>query len=242
MREAAALFRSLRRAGLVEVARVSELGTDRPSPAARVYVDPELQPRFAMRQALSLFLVDAILALDRKTGSLDLDIVSLVEAILEDPVPILKQQQRHARAAIIAQLKAEGVPFEERQAQVEAVTYPRPLADFVERRFAAFAARHPWVRADEVRPKSIARDLLEHGLDFPGYVKRYDLQRSEGLLLRHLSHSLKVLLETVPPARVTPALATRIDALRAVVVDTDASLVEAWERLDALERGDTRGG
>ena len=242
LREAAALFRSLRRAGLVEVARVSELGTDRPSPAARVYVDPELQPRFAMRQALSLFLVDAILALDRKTGSLDLDIVSLVEAILEDPVPILKQQQRHARAAIIAQLKAEGVPFEERQAQVEAVTYPRPLADFVERRFAAFAARHPWVRADEVRPKSIARDLLEHGLDFPGYVKRYDLQRSEGLLLRHLSHSLKVLLETVPPARVTPALATRIDALRAVVVDTDASLVEAWERLDALERGDTRGG
>lgn len=51
-----------------------------------------------------------------------------------------------------------------------------------------------------------------------------------------------MLLETVPPARVTPALATRIDALRAVVVDTDASLVEAWERLDALERGDTRGG
>lgn len=236
LRDAAVLFRSLRRAGLIEVSRVSEVGSTGAPPWRRVGVAAELQPRFAMRRTLSLFLIDAVDHLDRTSANHALDVVSVVEAILEDPVAILRQQQHQARAAIVAALKAEGIPFEERMAQVADVTHPRPLADFVERRFAAFAAHHPWVRADEVRPKSIARDLLERGLDFAGYVKRYGLQRSEGLLLRHLSHTVKALVENVPATSATPALHACVETLRAVVVAADASLIEAWERLRALEQ------
>ena len=51
---------------------------------------------------------------------------------------------------------------------------------------------------ENIRPKSIAREMFEGFRSFSDYVREYELQRSEGLLLRHLSSVYKVLCQTVP--------------------------------------------
>jgi len=239
LREAAVLFRSLRHAGIVEVRRDAAAGR------SRVVVDESLQADFSLDETLSLYLVETVVTLDPAAGDYALRVLSLVEAILEDPQSILTQQVRKARAALLARLKAEGVPYLERERQLEEVTYPRPLAELVEPTFRAFAARHPWVRGTDIHPKSIAREMFERGLGFDAYVRDYGLERGEGLLLRHLSQVYRTLVQTVPEPARTAAVVDIIAWLRATIEGVDASLIEAWERLeryvDNPEGGDNIG-
>lgn len=223
--EAAQLFRSLRRAGLVELLRGE--GDEHP----RVAVSPELQDDFSLHETLSLYLVDAVAALDHEAAGFALDVVSLAEAIQESPQPILAAQTRRARSDLLVRLKHAGVPYEERRAALEQVTYPQPLADYIEVTFDAFASRHPWVDRGDIGPKSIVREILESGMTFNDYVRRYDLQRSEGLLLRHLNQVYKALDQTVPRYDKTEALLEEIYALRSLVARVDASLAAEWRRL-----------
>lgn len=230
LRETAVLFRALRRAGLIE------LRPRRGAAPAEVIVSEALQEDFALHQPLSLYLVETMAQLHPGRASYALDVVTLVEAILEDPRAILIQQERTARAALIESLKSAGVPYEDRVAAARAVTWPQPRADFVRNSFARFAARHPWVQSQDIHPKSIARDLFERGAHFNRYVQHYRLQRSEGLLLRHLSQVYKTLVQTVPEAYKTDALQGLIAELRDLITGVDASLIAAWERMVALER------
>jgi len=228
LRESAALFRSLRRAGLVDVAR-RERGA-----GPRVSVGVDLQEDFSLHQTLSLYLVDAVAALDHDAPDYALDVLSLVEAILEDPRPVLYAQQRRAKGELLARLKADGVPYEERIALLEEVTHPQPLADFILATFDAFVARHPWVSHEDIRPKSIARELLETGMSFHDYVRRYELQRAEGLLLRHVNQTYKALDQTVPEFDKTDHVYDIAYELRVLLARVDASLVEEWERMVEL--------
>ncbi len=98
----------------------------------------------------------------------------------------------------MAQMKADGVEYEQRMEELEKLEYPKPLRDFVYETFNAFADRHPWVGEENIRPKSIAREMFENFSSFAEYVLDYELQRSEGLLLRHLNSVYKVLSQTVP--------------------------------------------
>ena len=127
-----------------------------------------------------------------------MDVLSLVEAILENPRQILAQQVSRAKGELIARLKAEGVPYEERIAELDEVTHPKPLADFVYATFNAFAEKHPWFSEQNIRPKSVAREMWEHYDDFADFVRRYGLERSEGLLLRYLSQVHNTLVHSVP--------------------------------------------
>jgi hypothetical protein len=230
LRQAATLFRSLRRAGIIELLRDSATG------ATTVRVSETLQADFSLHETLSLYLVDAVgglegAGLDRAAPDYALSVLSLVEAILEDPQAILNQQTRRAKADLTARLKANGVPFEERMAQLESVGYPRPFTEYIYPTFRAFSARHPWIRAEDIHPKSIAREMIERRLDFNDYVKYYGLERSEGLLLRHLSQVYKTLVQTVPEPARTDAVVDHIAHLRTMIGAVDASLIEAWEKL-----------
>ena len=95
----------------------------------------------------------------------------MVEAMLENPRPILDEQTRRAKDELIARLKAEGVEYEERMRRLEEVTYPKPEEEFLYQTFREFAQRYPWAREDDVRPKSIARDMVERYLGFRDYVR-----------------------------------------------------------------------
>jgi superfamily II RNA helicase len=225
LRHAALLVRSLHRTGVLKMRRDSRSGYH------WVVVDEELQREFSLHQALSLYLVEAIDSLDRDAPDYALDLVTLVEAVLEDPEIILRRQVEKAKDELVARLKAEGVDYEERMERLEEVTHPKPLAEFIYATFADFRKRHAWLGNEAIRPKSIGRDLLERYASFGDYVRLYGLQRSEGVLLRYLSQLYKTLVQGVPERAVTEPVVEATAVFRTLLEHTDTSLLEEWESL-----------
>jgi hypothetical protein len=73
--------------------------------------------------------------------------------------------------------------------------------------------------------------MFEQFRSFSDYIKDYELQRAEGVLLRHLSSVHKVLVQTVPEAAKNDAVAEMQEYLRTMIHQVDSSLVEEWERM-----------
>jgi superfamily II RNA helicase len=224
-RAAAQRFRTLRAAGLVELRGIEGYR------GRHVRTAPGLQRDFSLFHTLSLYLLDVLprIAPERETYALDL--LSAVESILEDPDPVLWKQLDRARGAAVAEMKARGVEYDERMAELERVEYPKPNREFCYATFDEFAARHPWVGHENIRPKSVARELAERFMTFADYVRDYELQRSEGLLLRYLSETYKTLVQTVPETYRTDEVLDLIAFLRATVRGVDSSLIDEWERM-----------
>src|SRR5205085_10734893 len=97
----------------------------------RVQVSPELQKDFSLNHTLSLWLLDTLPKLSKEGETWALDVVSLVESILENPMPVLYAQTDRAKTELLAELKAQGVDYADRIKKLEEVTYPKPLADFI---------------------------------------------------------------------------------------------------------------
>ena len=218
------LFRSLVDRGIV--------GFVEPGPeGAKVRVNVDLQDDFSMDQALSLYLIETIPLLDAQSPSYAVDLLTLVESILENPELILRRQLDRLKGRKVAEMKADGVEYDERMAELEKLEHPKPLRDFVYDTFNAFADRHPWTGQENIRPKSIAREMFETYKSFAEYVLEYDLERTEGLLLRHLNSVYKVLSQTVPAGAKTDDVLEIEWYLRTLVRAADASLAEEWERM-----------
>ena len=198
---------------------------------SRVRVNVDLQDDFSMDQTLSLYLIETIPLLDPDAETHALDLLTLVESILENPDAILRRQLDKLKGEAVAEMKAAGMDYEERMEELEKLEHPKPLADFVYATFNDFADRHPWVGEENVRPKSIAREMFETYLSFSDYVREYGLERMEGLLLRHLSSVYKVLRQTVPDGMKTDEIVEMELYLRDLVRRVDSSLLEEWERM-----------
>ena len=235
-RRAIAIFRTLVQAGVVEA------GAD----GIRLTVD--LQPNFALNQPLSPFALAAIEMLDPEvelgrgpdavapassvgTGHYALDVVSVIEATLDDPRPILSQQQFRARGEAVAAMKREGIEYDERMELLEEITWPKPLDELLAQAYEVFASSQPWIRDFELSPKSVVRDMYERACSFGEYVSLYQLARSEGLVLRYLSDAYRAIRQTVPVDAQTPDLLDLIAWLGEVVRQVDSSLVDEWEQL-----------
>ena len=189
----------------------------------------DLPEDFALDQPLSPFLLAAIELLDPERETYALDLISMVEATLEDPPQILRAQEREARGAAIAAMKAEGIEYEERMERAQEVTYPKPLEDLLSAAFAEYCEKVPWASDYCLRPKSVLRDMVETASDFKTYIGRYKIARSEGTLLRYLSDAYRVLDRTVPAEKRDERLDDIVTWLRLVVRTTDSSLVDEWE-------------
>lgn len=189
----------------------------------------DLPEDFALDQPLSPFLLAAIELLDPESETYALDLISMVEATLEDPPQILRAQEREARGAAIAAMKAEGIEYEERMERAQEVTYPKPLEDLLGAAFAEYCEKVPWASDYCLRPKSVLRDMVETASDFKTYIGRYKIARSEGTLLRYLSDAYRVLDRTVPAEKRDERLDDIVTWLRLVVRTTDSSLVDEWE-------------
>lgn len=224
-RRAWQLFRALLDRGIVKI-------IPRQPSGRRLQVSVELQDDFSLHQALSLYLIDTLPLLDRESADYPFDVLTLCEAIVEDPDQILRKQVDRLKTAKLEELKAAGVPYDERMAQLEEITeHPKPKREFLYETFNAFAAAHPWVEGENVRPKSISREMFERYLSFADYIRDYGLERSEGLLLRHLMQVYKVLAQTVPAAAKTEPVVEMEDYFRELIRGIDSSLLEEWERL-----------
>ena len=234
-RESAQLFRALRGAGIVELrpreAAAGSASAGSASAGRSVHVADALQADFSLLQTLGLYLVEALELLDPEHADHHLHVASLAEAILENPRVILARQESKLKGDRVAELKAEGLEYEARMEELDKVSYPKPDADFIYDSFNAFASRHPWVGSENIRPKSIARDMYERWATFNDYIKLYGLARSEGLLLRHLHQTYKTLEQTVPAAHKLEPVVDLIAWLRATIERVDSSLVQEWERM-----------
>lgn len=227
-RRALAIFRTLVAADVVEV--------DRATGAIRLTVD--LQPNFALNQPLSPFALAAIGLLDPDeapggagTGHYALDVVSVIEATLDDPRPVLSQQQFLARGEAVAAMKREGIEYDERMELLEDVTYPKPLEELLAQAYEVFASSQPWIRDFELSPKSVVRDMFERAFSFAELISHYQLARSEGLVLRYLSDAYRAIRQTVPVEAQTESLHDLVAWLGELVRQVDSSLVDEWEAL-----------
>ncbi len=196
-----------------------------------VVVAENLQFDFSLHHALSLFLVDTVPLLDPESPSYTGDLLTLCESVLENPEAILRKQVDREKGIRIAEWKAERMSYEERMERLEEVTYPKPLADWLAAQFDAFARLHPWVGREDIAPKSIGREMIESLASFDDYVRLYQLQRSEGVLLRYLSQLWRTLESNVPDGAKTELVRDAQAFLRTTIELTDSSLLEEWESL-----------
>lgn len=196
--------------------------------AANYYLTVDLPEDFALDQPLSPFLLAALELLDPESETYALDVISMVEATLEDPKQVLRAQERQARDRAMNEMKAEGIEFEERKERLQDVTYPKPLEDLLDMAFAKYCAQVPWANDYELSPKSVLRDMLEGASDFKGYIARYNIARCEGILLRYLTEAYRALDRTVPTDKRNDELNDIVAWLGLVVRSVDSSLVDEW--------------
>ena len=218
------LFRSLVEKKIIEFVKPVAPGY------SHLRVNMDLQDDFAMNQPLSLYLLDTLPKLDKDSPEYALDVITLCESIVENPDAILRIQLSKARDARMNELKAQGMEYNQRLEELEKVEYPKPLRDFIYDTYNAFAEVHPWVDVN-VEPKSIVREMFENFSTFSGYVKQYNLQRMEAILLRHLNYVYKVLSQTVPDGYKNEELLEMQDYLGDMIRRVDSSLLEEWEKM-----------
>lgn len=191
----------------------------------------DLPVNFALNQPLSPFALAAFELLDPESPTYALDMVSIVEATLDDPRAILAQQQFKERGEEVARMKREGIEYEERMELLEQVTWPKPLDELLTAAYEAYAAEQPWVLDFTLSPKAVVRDMYERAMTFGDFVRFYQLTRSEGLVLRYLSDAYRTMRQTISEEQRTPELDDLIEWLGEVVRQTDSSLVDEWEAL-----------
>jgi len=209
--------------------RAAEVVTQSASGDIRLTVD--LQPNFALNQPLSPFALAVLELLDPESPSYALDVISIIEATLDDPRPILSQQQFLARGEAVNAMKSEGIEYDQRMELLEDVTWPKPLEELLSASFEQYAATQPWVAEFEIKPKSVVRDMYERAMTFADYVGHYKVARSEGLVLRYLSDAYRAVRQTVPDEAKTEEVLDLIEWLGELVRQVDSSLVDEWEQL-----------
>src|SRR5207247_5067507 len=124
-----------------------------------------------------------------------------------------------------------GIEYDERIEELEKLEYPKPNREFIYSTFNAFADKHPWVGQENIRPKSIAREMFESFRSFSDYIRDYDLQRAESLLLRHLNSVYKVLVQTVPAPAKNDAVRQMELYFGTLIREVDSSLLDEWEKM-----------
>ncbi|MEH3137494.1 MAG: DUF3516 domain-containing protein [Mycolicibacterium neoaurum] len=229
IRETLGIARSLLQAGIVQ-------RLDTPEPDGRRYrLTVDLPADFALNQPLSTFALAAVGVLDAKAETYALDVVSVIEATLEDPRQILAAQLKKARGEAVAAMKAEGIEYDERIELLDEISYPKPLADLLEHTFAVYLQTNPWAADGALSPKSVVREMWEKAMTFREYVSQYGLTRSEGAVLRYLSDAFKALRSGVPTAARTEEVNDIVEWLGELVRQVDSSLLDEWEQLTSPE-------
>ncbi|GAB2763459.1 DEAD/DEAH box helicase [Nocardioides salsibiostraticola] len=229
-RQALRLARSLHRSGVLR-------RLDEPDEFGRRYVLTEaLADDFALNQPLAHFALAALEVLDPESETYTLDLLSVIESVIDAPRQILFAQQNAARGEAIAEMKADGIEYDERMLLIDAITWPQPLAELLEATYEIYRGSHPWLSAHDLEPKAIVREMYESGMSFNDFVRRYQLARGEGLVLRYLTDAYRTLRHTVTDDFRTPELDDIIEWLGETVRQTDSSLLDEWEALNDPDR------
>lgn len=220
-RHAIALFRSLQQADVLTLQQ------------GEVRWNRDLQEDFSLNHGLSPWLLWALPQLDPDDADHALNVLTLVESILEDPAVILRKQVDKLKTEALVELKEKGIEYEERMTILEALEHPKPCREFIYDSFNEFRESQPWV-GENIRPKSVAREMMERGLGFNDYVREYGIMRSEGVLIRHLTNAYKTMRQSVPESLKTESLHNLEQDLETLVRKVDSSLLDEWLTLTSV--------
>lgn len=215
------IYRSLRQAGIIEYKN------------SVLQVVGDLPDEFALNQPLAPFALAAFDLLDPLAPTFTLDLISVVESVMEDPLPLLYAQRRRERDSAFQTLKAEGVSFDERNALLDEISWPQPLKEILEPTFEVFRQTNPWVGHLELSPKSVVRQMLENAMTFTELISHYDLSTSEGVILRYLTDTYRALKQLLPERYVNDEMQQIIDWLDQLIRSVDSSLLDEWEALNS---------
>ncbi|MCY7325015.1 MAG: DUF3516 domain-containing protein [Microbacteriaceae bacterium] len=230
-RQALAIYRTLRTAEIVEQVG-GGIGGE-----ASIRLTVDLQPNFALNQPLSPFALAVFDLLEQDSPTYALDMISVLESTLDDPRPVISQQQFIARGEAVAAMKAEGIEYDQRMELLESITHPKPLEELLSEAFHTYSRSQPWIGDFELSPKSVVRDLYERAMTFVDYINFYKLARSEGLVLRYLSDAYRAARQTIPNEMKTEELVDIIEWLGELVRQVDSSLLDEWEAMTSLVPG-----
>jgi len=236
-RKALAIYRTLRTAGVVTQVTVPVMAmydgelVETLDERTEIRLTVDLQPNFALNQPLSPFALAVFELLDPESPTYALDMISVLEATLDDPRPVLQQQQFMARGEAVAAMKAEGIEYDQRMELLEDVTWPKPLEELLTAAFATYSSTQPWIGDFELSPKSVVRDLYERAMTFADFTGFYQLAPREGLVLRYLSDAYRAARQTIPDDAKTEELRDLIEWLGELVRQVDSSLLDEWESM-----------
>lgn len=115
------------------------------------------------------------------------------------------------------------------------MTWPQPLSELLAAALREYAHTNPWVLEHELSPKSVVREMVENAMTFSDLVARYQLGRSEGVVLRYLSDAYRALRQAVPEEARTEEVLAITHWLGALVRSVDSSLLDEWAALHAAE-------
>nr|NLD39922.1 DUF3516 domain-containing protein [Actinomycetales bacterium] len=230
LRTLAHLYRALRQAEVVEHVSSAQAAAEQ---TARLRLAVAVPDRFALNSPLSPFALAAITLLDPDSETYALDVVSVIESTLENPNPVLYAQRNEAKGEAVAAMKAEGMDYDQRMEVLDDITWPEPLAELLQAAFQSYLHTNPWALEFELHPKSVVREMVEHAMTFSDLIARYQLGRSEGVVLRYLSDAYRALANSVPAEARTDELARITDWLARLVRAVDSSLLDEWAALSA---------
>ncbi|MDJ0335463.1 DUF3516 domain-containing protein [Salinibacterium sp. G-O1] len=236
-RQALAIYRTLRAAGVVEQITVPVMAmydgelVETLDENIEIRLTVDLQPNFALNQPLSPFALAVFELLDPESPTYPLDMISILESTLDDPRPVLQQQQFMARGEAVAAMKAEGIEYDQRMELLEQVTWPKPLEELLDASFEQYSATQPWIGDFALSPKSVVRDMYERAMTFADFTGFYQLAPREGLVLRYLSDAYRAARQTIPDEAKTEELLDVIEWLGELVRQVDSSLLDEWEAM-----------
>ncbi|MGV8896179.1 MAG: DEAD/DEAH box helicase [Rhodoglobus sp.] len=236
-RQALAIYRTLRAAGVVEQVTVPVMAlydgelVETLDENIEIRLTVDLQPNFALNQPLSPFALAVFELLDPESPTYPLDMFSILESTLDDPRPVLQQQQFMARGEAVAAMKAEGIEYDQRMELLEEVTWPKPLEELLDASFERYSATQPWIGDFALSPKSVVRDMYERAMTFADFIGFYQLAPREGLVLRYLSDAYRAARQTIPDDAKTEELLDVIEWLGELVRQVDSSLLDEWEAM-----------
>jgi len=223
-RRAWQLFRALVDRKIIEFIPKTEQG-------AYLRVNATLQDDFSMDHELSMYVLETVPLINPAQPDYALLLLTLVESILEDPDIILRKQLDKLKTQKMAEMKMEGLDYDQRMEELEKLEHPKPNREFVYSTFNDFAARHPWVGQENIHLKSIAREMFESFRSFSDYIRDYELQRAEGVLLRHLNNVFQTLGQTVPDAAKNEQVREMELYFGTMIRQVDSSLLDEWEKM-----------
>ena len=142
-----------------------------------------------------------------------------------------RKELHRVRNQKMAEMKMEGIEYDQRMEEPGKARIPEAEPGIHLFHLQRLCRPASLGGPENIRPKSIAREMFESFRSFSDYIRDYELQRAEGVLLRHLNRVYKVLTQNVPDTAKNDQMREMELYLGSMIRQVDSSLLDEWEKM-----------